>query len=146
MMTLIQQLKKDQLQARKDRNTGKTSALTSLIAEASAVGFNDGKRDPTDKEVIQTIKKFIKNINEVIDALGDDTPKTYGDELKIYESYLPRQMTATELESAVNEIIRTIPQISIKSLGIVMKKLNLQYAGCFDGKQASAIVKAKLTA
>lgn len=144
-MSLLQQIKADQLQARKDRDQIKTSALTTLMADAAAVGMNDGKRESTDLEVIAVVKKFIKTINEVIAVTDEETAKIYIHEREIYENYLPQQLTPNELNEIINGIFETIPEISLKSMGPVMKELNQQYAGRFDGKYASQLVRDKLS-
>ena len=49
---LIENLKEDQLIARKNRDQIKATLLTTLIGEAEMVGKNTGNRSPFDEEVV----------------------------------------------------------------------------------------------
>ena len=59
-MSLLAQLKKDSLLARKAADGVRATLLSTLIAEAEMVGKNAGNRESTDDEVQQTIRKFLK--------------------------------------------------------------------------------------
>lgn len=144
-MSLLNQIKADQLQARKDKDKALAGCLTTLYSEAANIGLNDGKRETSDLEVIAVAKKFIKNLDEVIANVNEEAAIVFEFEKEVYSRYLPKQMTRAELNDAINDIFDTIPEISIKSLGLVMKALNQQYAGLFDGKEASQLVRDKLT-
>lgn len=143
-MTLLQRIKDDQLQARKDRNQNKTSALTTLYSEAANIGLNDHKRESTDLEVIAVVKKFIKSINELIAVVDEETAISYIHEREIYEAYIPKQLTEDEIIVIAKQVISTIAEPSIRSLGIVMNELNRKHAGLFDGRQASAVIRSLL--
>ena len=67
-MSLIQTIKTAQVAARKARDPS-ASLLTTLIGEAEMVGKNAG-REVTDQEVVATIKKFIKGIDETLKAVA----------------------------------------------------------------------------
>ena len=141
-MNLIDKIKADQLTARKAGDKRTASILTTLYSEAAQKGFDDGKRDSTDVEVIATCKKFISNINETLQVTFS---KDLTSELKIIEGYLPSQMTETQLHDAVIEIKRGLVAndvtIDMKSMGLFMKELERKYAGEYDGKMASTIVR-----
>jgi len=143
-MTLLQQLKADQLQARKNRDQAKTAILTTLVAEVVSVGFNDGKRATSDLEAITVIKKFIKNVNEVIAASDGHNVSLYTYERDIYDSYIPNQLSQDEIVAIAKQIISTIDDPSIKSLGFVMKVMKQNHAGLYDGKVASTVIRSLL--
>ena len=63
-MSLLAQLKKDSLLARKAADSVRATLLSTLIAEAEMVGKNAGNRESSDDEVQQTIRKFLKNNQE----------------------------------------------------------------------------------
>lgn len=67
-MTLIQQIKDKQIAARKSGDS-LASLYTTLLGEASIIGKNAGNRETTDVEVVAVVKKFIKNIDETVQAL-----------------------------------------------------------------------------
>jgi uncharacterized protein YqeY len=140
-MSLITEIKADQITARKNRNAPMASLLTTLIGEAEMVGKNAG-REVLDAEVVATIKKFIKNIDETIKALGADDIRAQNamDEKVVLEHYLPKQMTESELRAHVEEIVLT----EGLNMGKIMGVLKGRFEGRYDGKMASAVVKAVL--
>jgi uncharacterized protein YqeY len=134
-MSLLQQLKDDQLGARKGKEAIKASILTTLIGESAIIGKNNGNRESTDEEVIAVIKKFIKNINETLKVSESADLQSERD---ILSMYLPVQMTDDALRAVVSDLIKELNQ---PSMGNVMKCLKERYNGLYDGKTASSIIK-----
>lgn len=147
-MTIIQNIKSKQLDARKHKDKISTSVLTALYSEVSIVGKNNGNRETNDQEAIAVIKKFIKGVNETV-AIFEKNSKDTTElkvELSIYESFLPKQMSENELRTAIQAAIADLDtEISMKLMGSLMKMLNDEYSGLFDGNLASKIVKEELT-
>lgn len=141
-MTLLEQIKSDQLQARIAADKTKASILTTLIGEAEMVGKNDGNRDTTDQEVIATIKKFLKNIDETIAVAG--STETLLAEKDALQVYLPRQLTEPELRVTIGNIIVTQGLSGPKAMGQLMGELKKNHAGSYDGALASRLVKELL--
>jgi uncharacterized protein YqeY len=143
-MTLLQEIKADQLTARKNRDTIRATVLTTLIGEASAIGKNDGNRISTDEEVSAVIRKFIKNIDESLQALSTQNVPNAREALKqeriILSAYLPQQLTETALVAIIQQIIDN----GAAKIGDIMKPLNAEHKGLFDGKMAKAIIEKLL--
>ncbi len=142
-MSLLSRIKKDQLQARKDRFTQVASVLTTLIGEASMAGKNDGNRESTDLEVVAVIKKFIKNLDELMAIVGDgnDGFLEAMAEKMVLNVYLPSQLTSDEVADIVLKQIDLLDDVSPKHMGKIMGHLKSNYAGQYDGKMASKVVK-----
>lgn len=146
-MSLIGHIKIAQVQARKTKLTAVAGLLTTLIGEAEMVGKNAG-REVTDPEVVQTIKKFIKNIDETIAVLGDNDPRTIvamGEKMTL-ERFLPKQLTQDELVVHIRDIHAGL--LAVKDdikMGDIMSFLKARFDGLYDGKLASALVKAELS-
>jgi len=140
-MSLIQQIKIDQLTARKAKSW-KVSALTTLLGEAAMIGKNNGNRETNDAECVAVIKKFIKNIEETAKHAGMDDHAAM--EIEMLNSYLPQQITGMRLEMTIQGVIVSIKAESVRDMGKVMKVLKDSYEGCYDGKEASTIVKELL--
>ena len=67
-------------------------------------------------------------------------------ELAIIAEYLPAAVTPEEIEQAVAEAIAELGATSAKQMGQVMGKVLPRFAGRpVDGKQVSAVVKARLS-
>jgi uncharacterized protein len=146
-MSLLNSIKSAQLQARKTRDTITINALTTLIGEAEAIGKNDGNRETTDAEVVALIKKFIKNLDEVIRVV---TPGFSHDQLArkekvILEQFLPTQLTSVELRGILKELTNELNAHTLREMGKIMKVLKERFDGQYDGTVASTLVKEMLT-
>jgi len=142
-MSLINTIKKDQVQARKDRNAGAATLLTTLLGEASMVGKNAGGRETTDDEVIAVVKKFIKNNNDTL-AVIDNNSSGYGDienENELLNRYLPTQLSEDELRDIIAPLAEGK---TMRDMGSIMKELKTNYTGLYDGGVASSIIKGML--
>jgi uncharacterized protein YqeY len=145
-MSLMQQIKADQLAARKNRESGKALLLTTLIGEAQTIGKNDGNRETNDAEVTAVIKKFVKNIGEVL-KVADSTSNTYLTaiaEKEVLESYLPKQISGQDLQDLIRGLAAEVGAVRKADMGKLMGALKLQHEGTYDGSEASLIVRSIL--
>lgn len=153
--TLLKRIQDDALAARKARDTNKGKFLTTLFSEAAMEGKNDGNRESTDAEVTTVIKKFLKNNKDAQAAMGQperDTPARAASrtqlvlEQALLEAYLPAQASAEEVTAAVQDILKTMPDVSIKQMGAIMGQLQAKFGGNFDKALASQLVKNAIAA
>lgn len=145
MTTLIEKVRLDSIEARKRADKTAAALLTTLFAEASRVGKDAGNRASTDAEVIQTVKKFKNNAEETLKVAREDTKDKIRAEIAILNDYLPQELTPAELESAIAEIVASLGEKSPKIMGKVMSGLKDRFAGRYDGKLASELVKTALS-
>lgn len=146
-MSLIDQIKKDQIEARKLKKPS-AAYLTTLLSEATMVGKNKRNGPPTDEEVLQVVRKFIKNLEESIHFCKNHGRDSTGqeEELEIYKVYVPEQLSDEDLTMIVRVHIGHNCLEGIKAMGQVMKWLSENYNGKYDGKTASNIVRTVLSA
>jgi uncharacterized protein YqeY len=129
---MIQQIiQTDKLNARKTKNKEELTILTTLLSEIEAFGKTNGNRDTTEDEAIKIIQKFKKNAEETMKLSGNKNIKK---EISIYDRYLPTLMTTDELKVIITNS-------KLTNIGEIMKYLNQNYKGKFDGKEASIIAK-----
>lgn len=141
---ILEKIKKQQLQARKEKSPI-VGALTALMSEVAIVGKNNGNRETTDEEAVKVIKKFIKGINETVDLIKDpEKLKLLEMELEIYNSFLPQIMNELETRTVVEKIINALPEKSPKAMGQVMGTISKEYGTLIDRGLASQIVKEML--
>ncbi|MDH4263322.1 MAG: GatB/YqeY domain-containing protein [Spirochaetia bacterium] len=143
---MFNQLKKDLFEARKAKNAVKSNLLSTMIGEAQNIGKNAGNREPTNDEILGVVKKFLKAVDESITLLekaGRDTSKEK-EEKSILEGYQPKQLDENSLKKAIDEIVNSMSDKSVKMMGQVMNQLKEKYPNQFDGKMASALVKQAL--
>lgn len=135
-MTILETIKKDQLQARKAGEKFKATVLTTLLSEIANIGKNDGNRETKDEEALKVIAKFVKGVKENITLVGEN--EDLKNELNIYLEYLPKQLTESELKNEIDKIKKAL---DTDSIGLIMKNLNENFKGQFDGKMASILIK-----
>lgn len=143
-MSTIKKIEKDLACARKEKKNT-VFWLSTLLAEVKAIGKNDGNRETTEEETMKMIQKFRKGVLETEDILlkkGKAENEAKLQELKaereVYESYLPKMMTEEELRIVIKEAVSGLDN---PNMGAVMKLLKEKYAGTYDGKLASSLVK-----
>ena len=94
-MSLLSDIKEDLNKVRKARDKAGITLLTILYDEAAMKGKNNGNRESTDEEVIATIRKFVKNVKEILEHTASAVARENLElEITVYEYYLPTQLTA----------------------------------------------------
>lgn len=66
-------------------------------------------------------------------------------ELAVLQTFLPTQLSETELLTLVTDTIRELGATDIKAMGQVIKAVQAKAAGRAEGKAISELVKKKLT-
>ncbi len=134
---LIEKIRNDMHEAKKVKDLLKTNLLSTLYAELFTLS-KSGK-ELTEEDEIKVIKKFIKNADETL-ALNiseEQKSKLYA-EKAILEIYLPKQLTAEEIEKIVSDLVG-----QGKAMKDIMAYFKENYSGRYDGKTVSEIVRAK---
>lgn len=89
------------------------------------------------KQRRESIEQFLKGGRQ--DLVDKETR-----EIQILESFLPKQLAPTEVETLVKRVIGALGAAGPKDMGRVMKVVVSQVAGQADGKVVSDIVKKLL--
>lgn len=151
-MSMMEEIKSAQLAARKERRSVDAALLTTLLGEAANIGKNNGNRETNDTEVTATIKKFIKNLDELIDIVkSSPSPDPTAlekalQEKAVLDQFLPQQLTATEIDEVAKNYVAAITlNLGTKpTMGQVMSEVKLHHEGSYDGKLMSAAVRNAL--
>ena len=144
-MSLLAQLKKDSLLARKAADRVRATLLSTLIGEAEMVGKNAANRESTDEEVQQTIRKFLKNNQEALGVIKDEARRAVLEqESAILTAYLPPLASDAEVQAFIAASVATLAERGPKQMGVVMGALKARYGSDFDAKLASAWIKDAL--
>jgi len=148
-MSLEQQIDKDYIQAMKDRDSGRSSALSFLRSQIKYARIELKAEHVPDQDVIAVLKKQIKQRQDSIDQFKQggrtDLVEKEEKELAILKGYLPAEMSADEIKSIIKETIKATGAASIKDMGRVMKEAGVKLAGRADNKQVSEFVKSELS-
>lgn len=149
-MSLYQQIKIEQLEARKAKLGLHINLYTTLLGEIQ--GSYIGGKTPVEYEedgitlkvpdsvTLQVITKFIKSSKETLNLQPSNT--TVSLELKLLETFLPKQLTDEELTSIVLDIkAKCHSNLQPNAiLGFVMKELKTNYQNQYDASKVKGII------
>ena len=110
-----------------------------FIEAKTAPGANDTLTDEAALKIIQKLVKQGKDSAEIYIGQGRrDLADGELARVAVMEAYLPKQMTAEELEAALKEIIAETGATSGKDMGKVMGVASKKLAGLAEGRAISA--------
>ena len=145
---LVNEIKTMLDKARKEKNHEEAGFLSMLYSEIAMIGKNNGNRETTNDEALKALQKAKHTTQDVIKTATDtgrtDVVSKSEHELKIIESFLPTEKTEKELDAIIESFLDKTDRTK-KAMGFVMKELKENFAGQYDGKMASAILKNKLS-
>jgi uncharacterized protein YqeY len=134
---LLEKIRQDMHEAKKNKDTLKANLLSTLYAELFTLS-KSGK-ELTEEDEIKAIKKFIKNADETLALdIPDEQKAKFKSEKEILELYLPQQLGKDEIENIVNDMLA-----DGKIMKDIMAYFKENYSGRYDGKTVNEIVRAK---
>ncbi len=139
--------------AMKSKNTTKTATLRLILAAIKdrdiAVRSDGNPSGIGDEEVMKVLETMIKQRRESILMYEKGGRPELADreasEIEIIQSFLPEQMLESEVNAAIEALIRESGASSLKDMGPLMAALRQRYAGRMDFGQASAFLKTALS-
>lgn len=148
-MALFEQVSKDIVAAMKAKDKMTLEALRNIkkyfIEAKTAPGANDELTDDAALKILSKLAKQGKDAAALYIGQGrQDLADEELAQVSVIERYLPKPLTAEELEAAIKEIISLCGASSAKDMGKVMGVATKQLAGKADGKAISAVVKSLL--
>lgn len=148
-MDLFEQISNDIKEAMKARDKVKLETLRNVkkffIEAKTAPGANDTLTDEAALKILQKLAKQGKDAAEIYKGQNrDDLAQDELAQVAVIEMYLPKQMTAEELELALKAIISEVGATGAKDMGKVMGVATKQLSGKAEGRAISAMVKQLL--
>lgn len=138
--------------AMKAKDAAKLTVLRSLKTEIQKVEIAQRKGDAVelaDSDVLSVLTKAAKQRKDSIEqftaASRTDLADKESYELGIIESYLPAQMSETEIRELVQQIISQVGASGPSEMGKVMGALMPKVKGKADGSLVNRIVKELLS-
>lgn len=118
-----------------------------IIIEKTAEGASGEISEATELKMLQKLAKQRRDSLEIFEKQNrEDLAKKEREEHAIIEKFLPKQMSAEELNAELTAIIEKVGAKTVADLGKVMGVATKQLAGKTDGKAISESVKNLLTA
>jgi uncharacterized protein YqeY len=146
-MSIKDTIKADMIAAMKNKEKDRLECIRFLQAAIKKVEV-DTRKDLDDATVISILMNSVKQRKDSIDQFRkggrEDLATKEEAELKILQAYLPAQMSADELASMVESVIKETGATGMKDMGGVIKAVMAKAAGKVEGAAVSEMVKRKL--
>jgi len=134
---LLNDIRKDMLLAKKEKDALKANLLSSLYSEIFTAS-KSGK-EMTEADSVRIVKKFIKNIDETLALdIPESSRQKYQAEKAILENYLPKQLTEEEIDKTVSELLS-----QGKQMKDIMAHFKENFPGRYDGKIVNETIRKK---
>ena len=148
-MALFDQISEDIKTAMKAKDKVALETLRNIkkvfLEAKTAPGANDTLSDDAAIKIIQKLTKQGKDAAEIYRAQGrEDLAEAELAQVKVMEVYLPKQLSAEELEAALKAIIAEVGAAGPSDMGKVMGVATKKLAGLAEGRAISAKVKELL--
>lgn len=147
-MSLLQQLKTDMIAAMKNRDKETLGVVRMLKASVQNAQIEAGHDLTPDEEVAvmsREYKQRKESLAEFEKAGRQDLVDKTNNELKVVEKYMPKQLSAADVEKIVKETVQQINADSMKDFGKVMGAVMPKVKGQADGKVVNQTVKKILS-
>ena len=135
-------------EAMKQRDTKTVNAVRLIIAgqkEKDVEARGKGLEKAGDDVLLAMMQTMIKQRNESVRIYKENGREDLAakelDEIEVISRFLPKQMSAEEIESVVKDAVAQTGAAGIKDMGKVMGALKGKYAGQMDFGAASAVIK-----
>jgi hypothetical protein len=148
-MSLKERITQDMKLALRARDQDRLRAIRLLQAAIQRQEI-DERTTLDDVDVAATVQKLIKQSQDALEQFAkagrDDLVKREKDDIAVWQSYLPEQLSDAELAKLIAEAIVETGASSMKDMGKVMAALKSKAQGRADMSKLGAQVKAKLGA
>ena len=116
-----------------------------FLEAKTAPGANDTLTNDAALKIMQKLVKQGKDSAAVYEGQGRaDLAEAERAQVQVIETYLPKQLSAEELEARLKDIIARTGATSAKEMGKVMGVASKELAGLAEGRAISAKVKELL--
>src|SRR5206468_739051 len=136
MGKLTEQIRADLTESMKARTADRTSTLRMLQSALKNEQINL-MHELSDEEAMTVIRKAVKqrldSIEQYTKGNRPELAAKEASEMEVLKTYLPAELSETELESGLRDIIASTGAQSKKDLGKVMKEATAKYKGRADG-------------
>ncbi len=147
-MTLKEQITEDMKSAMRAKEAERLGTIRLLLAAIKQREV-DERITVDDAGIIAIVEKLIKQRKDSIEqfqkAGRTDLVDQESKELGILQAYMPAQLSAAEVQSAIQKVISDLGASGPQDMGKVIGALKAQLAGKADMGMVSGLVKAALT-
>ena len=148
-MEMFDRISNDIKEAMKAKDKVRLETLRNIkkvfLEAKTAPGANDTLTDDAAMKIMQKLVKQGKDSATLYNEQGRaDLAEAELAQVAVIETYLPKQMSAEELEAALKAIIAEVGAEGPKDMGKLMGTATKKLAGLAEGRAISAKVKERL--
>jgi len=151
-MTLKEKINEQFKIALKDKNKSTVSTLRLILAaikERDIANRTEGKKDEIkDSDIIKVLVKMKKQRQDSIELYKkgnrQELLQVEEEEIKIIDSYLPKQLSEEETIKICKEVIKSTGAASMKDMGKIMGVIKQKHSSTIDFSKVNVIVKGLL--
>ena len=149
-MSLEQKIMADLKTAMLAKDDAGLRSLRAIKAAIIVAKTSEGaKGEITEEEETKLLQKLVKSRKDSLEIFQTQNRPELAikeqEEITIIEKFLPKQLSAGEVETALTKIIADLGASSPADMGKVMGVATKQLAGKADGKTISSLVKEMLS-
>ncbi|MGC6422714.1 MAG: GatB/YqeY domain-containing protein [Flavobacteriaceae bacterium] len=149
-MTLHEQITtalKDAMKAKDSLRLEALRAVKSALLLEQTSGNSQGELN--EAQEIKLLQKLVKQRKESAAIFREqnrvDLAEPEEAQAAVIQSFLPEQLSESEIATVITEIITTLGASGMQDMGKVMRQASKQLAGKADGKTISTLVKQQLS-
>ena len=151
-MSLREKINEQYNSALKSKNKNLISTLRLVLSAIKDKDISnrggEKKEAAKDDEIVKILRKMKKQRQDSADSYKkgerQDLLKIEEEEIKIIDSFLPKQLSEEETKKICKEIIESLGASSVKDMGKIMGALKQKYSDSIDFSKANIIVKGLL--
>ncbi len=151
-MSLRERITNGLKDAMREKDVARLSTLrliNAAIKDQDIAARGAGKTEGVDEgEILAILAKMVKQRIDSANVYEEggrlELAEKERAEIKVIEGFLPRQLSETEIASAIDAAIDQTGASSIRDMGRVMGALKAAYAGQMDFGAAGALIKERL--
>jgi uncharacterized protein YqeY len=151
-MSLREKINNQYNSALKSKNKNLVSTLRLVLAAIKdkdiAKRIEENKEVIKDDEIIKVLRKMKKQREDSAELYkkGErlDLLQSEEEEIKIIDSFLPKQLSEEETKKICKEVIETLGASSIKDMGKIMGSLKKKYSDSINFSKVNVIIKGLL--
>ena len=146
-MALKDQITADMKSAMKAGEKDRLKIVRLILAAIKQIEI-DKRIELDDAAVLSVLEKMVKQRRDSIEQFQKGNRNDLADielaEVAVLDTYLPEQLSDTELDALIDEAISATGAESIRDMGKVMGQIKSKAAGRADMGEVGAKVKARL--
>ena len=150
MRDLLNESLKDAVKARDSRKACTLRLINAAIKDRDIAARTGGSGKLSDEGILDLLAKMVKQREEstrLYEEAGRlDLAEQEMQEIEIIRSFMPRQLSDDEVNSAVATVIDETGAEGLRDMGKIMSALKARFPGQIDACKASSVAKQHLSA